>query len=163
MAFQFDISLGREVEFYQRVNLSDPTNAGLVVSVHKSPAPAASALRGAATLAALLALAAEVTNTDYTRKVLTDADLADIVVDTTNHRITLVLPLLTWDAGGGPNAGDAWDLCVVSYDSDTTVGADSAIVPITAHEMRIDGVAIVPNGSPIVYDLTDGFVVARPS
>ena len=157
---QSDVSLGREVEFYNRVNDSDPANAVLKVVVLASPAEATSVLRTYATLATLLAANPEVTNGDYARKDLSDADLAAYVVDGTGHTITLELPLLTYSAGGGPDAGDAWDYAVVCYDADSTGGADSAVIPITYHELRIDGVAIVPNGSPIVIDLSEGFVRA---
>jgi hypothetical protein len=157
---QSDVSLGREVELYNRVNNSDPTNAVLTAVVLASPAEATSALRGYATLATLLAANPEVTNTNYARIELDDADLAAAAVDSATHTYTLELPVLTWDAGGGPDAGDAWDYVVICYDSDSTGGADSAIIPISYHELRKDGVAVVPNGSPIVVDLSDGFVRA---
>lgn len=157
---QADIALGREVELYNRVNSNDPANSALVIAVLATTAEATSLLRTYATLATLLAANPEVTNGDYARKTLTDADLANYTVDTTNHQITLEIPLLTWSAGGGPDAGDSWDYAVVCYDSDTTGGTDANIVPISFHELRIGGFAIVPNGSPIVVDLTAGFVRA---
>lgn len=161
MPAQANVSLGREVEFYNRVNDSDPTNAVLVAAVIASPAEALAVLKTYDTFATLLAANPEVTNGDYARKVLTDADLAAYVVDDTNHVIPLVLPLLSWTSGGGPDAGDAWDYLVVGYDPDSTGGTDSAIIPISFHELRRDGAAIVPNGSPIVVDLTDAWITAR--
>lgn len=158
---QSNVSLGREVEFYERVNSSDPTNAVLKIVALASPVVATSVLRTYDTLAQVLAANPEVTNTNYARKDLTDADLAAYTVDDALGQILLSLPLLTYSAGGGPAAGDAWDYVAVCYDSDSTGGADSAVIPITFHELRIGGVAIVPNGSPIVIDLTDGFIAAR--
>lgn len=161
MPAQSNITLGREVELYERVRLSDPTNAVLVAAVLASPAEALSVLRTYDTFATLLAANPEATNTNYARIVLDDGDLAAPVVDDVNNILPLVLPLLTWDAGGGPDAGDAWDYVVVGYDPDSTGGTDSAIVPISFHEMRVEGVAVVPNGSPIVYDLSEAFITAR--
>lgn len=161
MPAQSNITLGREVELYNRVNDSDPTNAVLVAVVLASPAEALSVLKTYDTLAALLAANPEVTNTNYARIVLDDTDLAPYTVDDTNHVIPLVLPLLLWDTGGGPDAGDAWDYVVVCYDPDSTGGTDSAIVPVTFHELRRDAAAITPNGSPIAVDLTDAWITAR--
>jgi len=161
MPGQSNITLGREVELYERVRLSDPTNAVLRAVVLASPCESLAIMRTYDTLAALIAANPEVTNGDYARIELDNTDLAAPVVDDTNNVIPLVLPLLEWNAGGGPDAGDAWDYLVICYDSDSTGGTDSAILPMTFHEMRVEGVAVVPNGSPIVYDLTDGFVTAR--
>lgn len=161
MPGQSNITLGRETEYYERVRNSDPTNAVLTAVVLASPAETIAVMRTYDTLAALLAANPEVTNTDYARIEFDQADLAAPVVDDTNNVIPLVLPLLTWDTNGGPDAGDAWDYLVICYDPDSTGGADSAIIPITFHEMRVEGVAAVPNGSPIVFDLTEGWVTAR--
>lgn len=161
MPGQSNITLGREVELYERVRLSDPTNAVLKAVVLASPCESIAVMRTYDTLAALVAANPEVTNTNYARIELDNTDLAAPVVDDVNHIIPLVLPLLTWDAGGGPDAGDAWDFLVICYDPDSTAGTDTTVVPISFHEMRVEGVAAVPNGSPIVYDLTEGFVTAR--
>lgn len=161
MPAQANVSLGREVEFYNRVNDSDPTNAVLVAAVLASPAEALAVLKTYDTFATLLAANPEVTNTDYARITMSDALLAAYTVDDTNHTIPLVLPLLEWDTNGGPDAGDAWDYLVIGYDPDSTGGTDSAIIPISYHELRRDGAAIVPNGSPIVVDLTDAWITAR--
>jgi hypothetical protein len=161
MPGQANVSLGREVELYNRVNNSDPTNAVLVAVVLATTAEALSVLKTYDTLAALLAANPEVTNTDYARIVLSDADLAAYTVDDTNNTIPLVLPLLEWDTNGGPDAGDSWDYLVICYDPDSTGGTDSAIIPITFHELRRDAAAIVPDGTPIIVDLTSAWVTAR--
>lgn len=158
---QSNITLGREVELYNRVNNSDPTNAVLVAVALATTVEATSVLRTYDDLATLLAANLEVTNPNYSRLVLDDTDLDPYTVDDALGRIVLPLPLLDWSAGGGPDPGDAWDYVVICYDPDSTGGADSAIVPITYHELRLNGAALVPNGSPIVVDLTAGFVVAR--
>lgn len=161
MPGQSNITLGREVELYERVRLNDPTDAILVAAVLASPAQNLLTLRTYDSFATLLAANPEVTNANYDRIELASGDLAAPVVDDVNNVIPLVLPLLTWDTGGGPDAGDAWDYLVIGYDPNSGTGGDSEIVPVTFHEFRKEGVAVVPNGSPIIYDLTGGYVTAR--
>jgi hypothetical protein len=157
--FTFDSSLGREVELYGRIDGNDPTNSAFVLVVlAESGLESDSALRVYTNLGSLLAGASnEVTNTGYARKTLTDADLSAYTVDTSNHRITLSLPTQTWST---ISAGDSWSKLLVCYDSDTTSGTDSNVVPVTGHDLRINNAAIVPNGSDVVVAFTSGFVIA---
>lgn len=149
----FNIAKGREVEFYERVNASDPTNAVLVLVVLKTGSAGIEGLRDFDTLAAILAGGyTEVTNTNYARIVLDDTDLAAWSPDDTNNRIDLGLGIQSW---ANPAAGDNWDIGVVAYDPDSTGGTDSAIIPITAHELRENGIAIVPSGAAVDWDLSD--------
>lgn len=160
-SIQFNISKGREVEFYERVNSNDPTNSALIMMVLETGSTnGLSGLQDFDTFSAITGGGyTEVTNAGYSRKTLTDADLAAWTPDDTNNRILLVLPLQTF---GSPNvtAGDNWDLVIVGYDSDTTAGTDANIVPITAGEIRENGTAIVPAGAPIVIDFSSGWVTA---
>lgn len=127
---QFNISKGREVEFYNRVDNNDPTNSALIMMVLKTgSANGVNGLVDFDTFAAILAGGyTEVTNPNYARKTLTDADLSAWSPDDTNNRVLLTLPLQTFS---NISAGDVWDLVVVGYDSDTTGGTDANIVPIT--------------------------------
>lgn len=158
---QFNISKGREVEFYERVNTNDPANSALVMMVLETGST--NGLAGLPDFDTFAAITAggytEVNNAGYSRAVLTDADLAAWTPDDTNNRILLVLPLQTF---GSPNvtAGDNWDLVVVGYDNDTTGGTDANIVPITGGEIREGGTAIVPAGAPIVIDFSSGWISA---
>lgn len=159
--FGFNVALGREVELYDRVVSSDPTNAVLVMMVLAlAGIEADAAMKARTTFADILSASDEVTNTGYSRAVLDQTDLDAIVVDHTNRQILLALPIQQF---GAPDvdAGDTWEKVIVGYDSDSTGGADSAIIPITAHAVRFGGSAIVPNGSPITIDLSAGFAVAR--
>lgn len=99
----------------------------------------------------------EVTNTGYSRKTLTDANLSAFTVDDTNNRILLTLPLQTFTT---ISAGDTWDIVVVGYDSDTTSGTDANIIPVTAGELRENGTALVPAGANIVIDFSSGWIAA---
>lgn len=157
--FTFNVSLGREVEFHNRVDGNDPANSALVLVVlAASGIEADSVLKDYDTLSALLAGASnEVTNTGYSRKVLTDADLTPYTVDDTTNSITLPLANQTFST---ISAGDSWSKLLICYDSDTTSGTDANIVPVVAQDLFIDGVATVPNGNNIIVAFPLGYCVA---
>ena len=157
--FSADSALGREVELYNRVNSNDPANSALILVVLANAGLEADAvLRTYATLSALLAGASnEATNAGYARITITDAGLAAYTVDTVNHSITLPLADQTFTT---PAAGDAWRKLVICYDSDTTAGTDANIEPMCFHDILVNGVAAVPNGSNIVIGFGNGILVA---
>lgn len=144
--FVFNIAKGRVAELYNRVDLNDPTNSALVVAVFNA-ADTDAAIVDVDTLAAIEALAstAEVTNTNYARKVLTDTDLVAFAPDDVNDRVDLDIPDQVWTAVA---AGDAWTDLVICYDSDTTAGTDANIVPCTWHDF-----AFTPNGGDVTAQI----------
>lgn len=158
---QCNVSKGREVELYNRVDGNDPTNSAFILMILASgSANGVNGLVDFATFAAILAGGyTEVTNTGYARKTLTDSSISPYVVDNTNNRILLTLPLQTFS---GVSAGDTWDLAVWGYDPDTTSGTDTTIVPISGHELRTaGGIALVPDGTnPLVVDPSAGWIAA---
>jgi len=160
-SIQFNISKGREVELYNRVDGNDPTNSAFILMILASgSADGVNGLVDFDTFAAITAGGyTEVTNTGYARKTLTDASISPYTVDDTNNRILLTLPLQTFT---GVSAGDTWDIGVWGYDSDTTSGSDTNIVPISAHELRTSGgIALVPDGTnPLVVDPSAGWIAA---
>jgi hypothetical protein len=144
--FVFNIAKGRVAELYNRVDVSDPTNAVLVVSVIDAGGETDANMRDVDTLSALHGTTAdEVTNTNYARKTLSDSDLTAFAPDDTNDRVDLDIADQTWTAIA---AGDAWTDLVISYDSDSTGGADTAIVPLTLHDF-----AVTPDGSDITAQI----------
>lgn len=158
-AIQANISKGREVEFYERVNSNDPANSALIIGVlTDSGLPSLSDLADYDTIAAMLAGAAtEAAVTGYARKTLTDADLPAWSPDDTLNRISLVLPVQTWT----PNTGEVWAVGWVAYDPDTTGGTDSALIPITYHEMLVQGTYITTvTGNTVGFDLSSGWIDA---
>lgn len=161
-SIQFNVSKGREVEFWNRVDGNDPTNSAFILMVLKTGSTSGiSGLADFATFAAILAGGyTEVTNTNYARKTLTDASISPYTVDNTNNRILLSMPLQTFT--GPVAAGDVWDIGVWGYDNDTTGGTDANIVPITAHELRTTGgIALVPDGvNNLVIDGSAGWIAA---
>ena len=154
--FTFNVALGREVEYYQRVDGNDPSTATLKLVVLRAAALESDALlKDYDTLSAVLGGASdEATNTGYSRKSLDDTALAAYTVDDTNDRIVLQIPTQTWTS---VSAGDSWSKLLVCYDPNSS--ADSAIIPITAHDLRYSGAAIVPNGSNIVVAFPNGQVI----
>ena len=137
----FNIAAGRVVELYNRVESNDPTNSALIlVPIETSGLEADATLADADTLAAVLA---GTTNEQTTmgRKTLTDADLAALPApDDTNNRYEVSLPTVTWTAA----SGNAISNILVCYDSDTTAGTDSNIVPLTMFDF-----AQTPSGADI--------------
>ena len=144
--FLFNIAKGRVAEFYNRVKSNDPANSALIIVVIDANGDTDATMRDRDDLAALLGgTANEVTNTNYARKVLTDADLAALSIDDTNDRIDLDIPDQTWTAVA---AGTAWTDVLVCYDPDTTGGTDSAIIPLTCHDFPM-----TPDGSDITAQI----------
>ena len=91
--FVFNIAKGRVVEYYNRVKANDPTNSALIIVAIDANGDTDATMKDRDDLAALLGgTANEVTNTNYARKVLTDADLAALPApDDTNDRLSAIL------------------------------------------------------------------------
>jgi len=149
----FNIAKGRVAEWYVRIDGNDPTNSAFIIVVVNAGTTTDASFRDFDTLSACLPGAggsAEVTNTGYARKVITDADLVAFAPDDTNDRVDLDFPDQTWTA---VSAGTAWTDVLVTYDSDTTAGTDANIVPGTLHDF-----SVTPNGGDITMQLpTAGF------
>jgi len=149
----FNIAKGRVVELANRVNLNDPANAVFVICILATAGIESDAtLIDVDTLAAVVAgTTNEVTNSGYARKVLDNATGGIVVtVDDTNDRTDVDFPDQTWTA---VVAGDGWNDFVTNYDSDSTAGADTAIVPMTLHDFTV-----TPDGSDITAQIaTSGF------
>lgn len=137
----FNIAKGRVVELYNRVKSNDPTNAALIlVPIETSGLESDATLIDKDDLAALLSGATN-EQTTMGRKTLTDSDLASLPApDDGNDRYDVSLPTTTWTAA----TGNAISKIAVCYDSDTTGGADSAIIPLTMFDF-----AITPDGSDV--------------
>lgn len=145
--FVFNVAKGRVVELFRRVDGNDPANSALIIVVLATSGLESDAtLKDKDDLAALVSGATnEVTNSGYARKTLTDSDITDPGPDDTNDRYDIDIADQTWTSVA---AGDGWSKFVVCYDSDTTGGADSAIIPLTAHDF-----VLVPDGSDITAQI----------
>lgn len=154
--FTFNVSLGREVELYGRVDANDPAAAVLTALVIAAGLESDAALKDYDTFAAILAGAnSEVTNTNYARPVWDDTDLVAYTVDDTNDRIVLPMSLITFT---NIAAGDIWSKLIFGYDPLGTA-VDSNIIPITAHDLRYSGAEVIPNGTNINVGFSNGFVI----
>jgi hypothetical protein len=152
--FIFNIAKGRVAELYNRVDLSDPTNAVLVILLLASSGVESDAtLLDKDTVTDLVSGATnEATNTGYARKVLSDSDIVAFAPDDTNDRVDLDIPDQTWTAVANDGTGAIGDF-VVCYDSDSTGGTDANIVPLSLHDF-----AVTPDGSDITAQIaTAGF------
>ena len=143
--YVFNVVKGRAAELYNRVDLSDPTNAVLVVVLLAATGIETDAvLKDKDDLAAVVSgTTNEATNTGYARKVLSDADIVAFAPDDTNDRVDLDIPDQTWTAVANDGTGAIGDL-LVCYDSDSAAGTDANIVPMTQHDF-----AVTADGSDI--------------
>lgn len=136
----FNIAKGRVAELYDRVDGNDPANSAIIlVPIETTGLESDATLIDADTLAAVLA---GTTNEQTTmgRKTLTDADLsAGSPTDASDYN-GRSLPSVTWTAA----TGNAISKILVCYDSDTTSGTDSNIIPLTMFDF-----AITPDGSDV--------------
>lgn len=149
----FNIAKGRAVELYNRVDSNDPTNSALIIVPVDVGATSDATIQDFDTLAAVLAGGVtERTTGGWNRKTLTDTELSALSVDDTNNRYEFTVPDQTWTA---VTAGAVTDL-ILCYDSDTTGGTDSNIIPIAMFDF-----AITPDGSDVVMDA--GTAVFRAS
>ncbi len=143
----FNRGKGRGTEWAERVNANDPTNAVLVVMVL-----ATSGIESDAVLVdkdsfadVVSGTTNEVTNSGYARKVLDQAAGITVTYDDTNDRVDVFFPDQTFTAVA---AGDGWNDVVVGYDSDSTAGTDTNILPHTLHDF-----VVTPDGSDITIDV----------
>lgn len=150
-SFVFNISKGRVAELMNRVNNNDPANSVLIVAVL-----ATSGIEADATLidkddfAALVSgTTNEVTNSGYARKSIDQSGGITVTTDDTNDRVDVDIPDQTWTAVA---AGDGFNDVVTGYDSDSTGGTDSGIVPMTQHDF-----VLTPDGSDITAQVTNFF------
>lgn len=124
----FNIAKGRVAELYNRVKSNDPTNSAIIlVPIETSGLESDATLIDKDDLAAVLS---GTTNEQTTmgRKTLTDSDLAAFPApNDTSDYMSLNLPSVTWTAA----TGNAISKILVCYDSDTTAGTDSNIIPMT--------------------------------
>ena len=145
--FIFNISKGRAVEFFNRVQSNDPANSAIIL-VPCSASDTEANAQDADTLTAALATAInEQTGGSWVRKTLTDSDLSAIAVDDTDNWFPATLPSVTWTA---PTAGSDTTGLLICYDSDTTAGTDANIIPIAHCDM-----AVTADGNDVILNAGD--------
>lgn len=140
----FNRAKGRGTEWAERINANDPTNSALIWSLWNITQSDA-VQRDLDDFAAIEASGSNAeltsgTNANYVRKTLADGALT-ITYDDTNDRTEVDCADQTWTALG---AGTAITDAITGYDSDTTAGTDSGIIPWTQHDF-----AVTPDGSDV--------------
>jgi hypothetical protein len=144
----FNISLGRVVEFYNRVKNNDPAASELVIALLAASGIESDAtLKDKKTFAEVVSGATnEATNTGYAKKVLGDADLLAWAPDDANDRWDLDLPDQTWTGVANDGTGAISD-AVTNYDP---VGSQthSDLIPMTLHDF-----SVTPDGSDITLQV----------
>jgi hypothetical protein len=145
--FEFNISKGRTVEFASRIDANDPANSAFIIVVlATSGLEADSVLIDKDTLADVVSgTTNEVTNTNYARKTLTDADIGPFTPTDASDYFAIDVADQTWTSVA---AGDGWSKLLVCYDSDTASGTDANIVPCLAYDF-----VVTPDGSNITAQI----------
>jgi hypothetical protein len=132
----FNISKGRVVEFYNRVENNDPATATIEIMLLQAN-EAETALVDHDNYSVLLSATGntEATFTNYARKNLTDTDLAALPApDDTNDRYDIDIPDQTWTAAGN-TTNNTLTKFITGYDP--TAGADTTILPMTHHDFSV--------------------------
>ena len=147
--FVFNRGKGRGVEWAERVNANDPTNAIFVLrAIASSGVEADSVLIDLDDFTALVAGATNyATNTGYAQKTFADGGALVVTYDDTNDRVDLDVADQTWTAVANDGTGAISDL-VFGYDSDSTGGTDSNILPLSFHDF-----SVTPDGSDITAQI----------
>lgn len=133
MDFIFNALKGQDVAFANNVISNSPANSALVVVLLQAN-QADDDLNNYSDLSSLLANAGntEATFSNYARKVLDEADVT-AAIDNTANTVTLDMPNQIWTAAGGATNNTLTKL-LICYDSDTTAGDDTNIVPVYAYD-----------------------------
>lgn len=149
--FTYNQAKGEVVGRHQRVVNNDPTNSALVlVAINTTESDLV--LQRLDTLAQVLANAntAEVTNTNYSRKILTDSVLSAKVVNDVDDQAELDMPDQLFVA---IEAGDAWTDIIVCFDPDTSTGDDTTLIPLLQYDFSVN-----PDGRDIPLEVdADGY------
>jgi hypothetical protein len=136
--FIFNIAKGRGVEFYNRVKSNDPANSAFIVVPVNVAAVTDATIKDFDTLSAILGGGvSELTAGGWSRKTLTDVELTALPApDDTNDRydVGAGIAALVWTAVAASNNSTDLILC---YDSDTTAGNDTNLIPVAQYDFAI--------------------------
>lgn len=137
MNIVFNVALGRLASY---VDLPATTDSLIAVPFAAAGLPTDATMRDYATLAALKAGATE--QTTLGRQTLTGVTAS---VDNVNDRVNADSADITWPA----TAGAAIGAVVICYKPDTA-SADSAIIPLTKHDVSMN-----PDGNAFTLTVSD--------
>jgi hypothetical protein len=146
--FAFNIAKGRMIELHNRVKNNDPANSALVL-IPLSASGTQAQGEDLDDVAAVLASGffTERTTGGWSRKVLTDADLAAAAPDDVNNRYPAAVPQVSWTT---PAAGNNTTGLLLAYDNDTTAGNDANLIPLAHFDF-----AVTTDGNDVVINTGD--------
>lgn len=149
--FVYNLAKGKAAAWVDAINANSPNaNAVFVIELINTSASDAT-LKDLTTFAAIEsdASTAELTsgsNANYARKTLADTAMT-VTVDNTNDWVVIDCADQTWTALG---AGTAVTDLVFGYDTDSTGGTDSGVLPVTQHDF-----AVTPDGTDVTATITN--------
>ena len=151
-----NIAKGRINEYAIRVDGSDPANAVFVVMLLQDTGlETLAVLRDYDDFAAILAAAnTECTVASYARLILDDTDVAPPTVDDGGDEQTFDTADFDF---GALEAGQNVAASVIGYDSDSTGGTDSGIIPI---QITIPAAVVATNGETFHWRTPNGWWAA---
>lgn len=133
--YVFNISKGRGVELVNRVKNNDPATSALILIPLSAQGSEAEAQDYDTVTAVLGGTSDEQTAGGWTRKTLTDAELASFPApDDGNNRYAVAVPSVTWT---GPTAGSDTVGLLIAYDADTGAGTDANLLPIASFSFSV--------------------------
>lgn len=138
-SFVFNIALGRERTFAE---LGATNDALIAIPLETSGIETDAVLRDKDDFAAVVSGATN-EQTTMGRKTLTNVT---VTVDDTNDRVNIDCDDIVWTGA----TGNAISAIVIVYDSDTTGGTDSGLVPLTKHDFTA-----TPDGTDITATVAD--------
>ena len=150
--YVFNIAKGRMVEFQNRVDQNDPTNA-IFIAVPLSASGTEAQGQDLDDLAAVLADPnfTELTTAEWARISFVDTAVPAIAVDDPGNLFGMDLDNVAFGVvnSGGPSTG-----ILICYDSDSGAGTDANIIPISHHDFVATGVgttitATIPVGGAV--------------
>ena len=143
--YPFNIVKGRAVELYNHVESNSPAASALILVPCSASDTEANAQDADDLTAALATAINEQSSGGWSRKTLTDAELAAFPApDDTNNRYDVSVPQVTWT---GPTAGNNTTGLLICYDADTGAGTDANILPMSHHDFAVtaDGNDVILN------------------
>lgn len=146
--FVFNIAKGRIVEFYNRVENNDPSTSALILIPLSTGDTEANRQDDDNVSVFLAATPNEQTGGNWSRKTLTDTELAALPApDDTNNRYAVAVPSVTWLS---VTAGSDTVALLIAYDANTGAGADTDLIPLTYHDF-----AVTADGNNVVLNAGD--------
>ena len=114
---------------------NDPSTSALILIPLSAQGTEAEAQDYDTVAAVLGGTSDEQTSGGWSRKTLTDTELASLPApNDTDNRYDVAVPQVTWTAPTAPNNTVA---LLIAYDANTGSGTDSDLVPLTSHTFTV--------------------------